>query len=62
MEALKPSEVVVAQARTHLRGKDRNRRKNPAFVRQGEWFFLPQSSLVVDASLILRWEPGREKR
>jgi hypothetical protein len=35
-EALKPAEVHTAQARQRLKGKARNRRKNAAFVRQGE--------------------------
>ena len=56
-EALKPAEVHIAQSRRHLRGKARNRRKNTAFVRQGEWFFLPVTDLVVDNTLVLRNEP-----
>ena len=47
-EALKPAEVLTAQAGKRLGAKARNRRKNAAFVRQGEWFFLPVSSFVVD--------------
>ena len=56
-EALKPSEVQSAQARERLKGAARSRRKNAAYVRQGEWFFLPEWSLVVEESLILRNEP-----
>src|ERR671917_139641 len=40
-EALKPAEVQVAQGRRGLRAGARNRRKNAAYRRQGEWFFLP---------------------
>ncbi len=40
-EALKPAEALSAQAGKRLRAKARKRRKNAAFVRQGEWFFLP---------------------
>src|SRR5580700_2072505 len=40
-EALKPAEVRTAEARQGLRANARNRRKNAAFIRQGEWFFLP---------------------
>ena len=40
-EALKPPDVRVAQAREGLGAKSRNRRKNTAYLRQGEWFFLP---------------------
>src|SRR5262249_29958022 len=56
-EALKPSEVQTAQARKGLKGKARNRRKNAAYIRQGEWFFLPEPDLVVAEDLILRDEP-----
>ena len=58
-EALKPAEVHAAQARQRLKGKARNRRKNAAFVRQGEWFFLPTSGFVVDDKLVLPNEPLR---
>lgn len=52
-EALKPAEVLVAQAGEHLRASARNRRKNAAFVRQGEWFFLPVPDFVVNEKLVL---------
>lgn len=52
-EALKPAEVLSAQAGKRLRAKARNRRKNAAFVRQGEWFFLPVPDFAVDEKLIL---------
>jgi hypothetical protein len=58
-EALKPAEVQSAQARKHLKGKARNRRKNPAFVRQGEWFFLPVPGFVVDEKLVHPNDPLR---
>jgi hypothetical protein len=56
-EALKPAEVQSAQARRGLRAKARSRRKNAAYVRQGEWFFVRVTRLVVDAKLVLRDEP-----
>ena len=40
-EALKPDEVQAIQARLGLRWEQRNRRKNAAYHRQGEWFFVP---------------------
>ena len=49
MEALQPREVQNAVARNGVSGKARNRRKNPAFIRQGEWFFLPVIALVLAA-------------
>jgi hypothetical protein len=58
-EALKPAEVQNAQARKRLKAKVRNRRKNAAFVRQGEWFFLPVLGFVVDEKLVLPNEPLR---
>ena len=57
MEALKPFEVRSAQVRAGVRFDKRNRRKNAAFVRQGEWFFLPRPDLVVSPTLIRRREP-----
>ncbi|MDB5349947.1 MAG: hypothetical protein JWN86_1194 [Planctomycetota bacterium] len=56
-EALKPFEVRAAQARKGLRANAGNRRKNAAYRRQGEWFFLPAPDLTVDEKLVLRDEP-----
>jgi hypothetical protein len=56
-EALKPPEVRGAQAREGLSANARNRRKNAAFRRQGEWFFLPVERMRVDEKLVLRNEP-----
>ncbi|CAN5868100.1 hypothetical protein BH23PLA1_BH23PLA1_38160 [soil metagenome] len=58
-EALKPAEVQAAQGRHGLRAEARNRRKNAAYRRQGEWFFLPVPDFHVDESLVLRNEPLR---
>jgi hypothetical protein len=57
MEALKPAEVQIAQARAGLKSKARNRRKNTVYIRQGEWFFLRIPHLTVDDKLILKNEP-----
>lgn len=56
-EALKPAAVRAAQGRRALGGKARNRRKNAAYIRQGEWFFVPAADLSVDAKLVLPNEP-----
>jgi hypothetical protein len=56
-EALKPAEVQNAQARQGLKANARSRRKNAAYRRQGEWFFLPVADMVVDEKLVLRNEP-----
>jgi hypothetical protein len=57
MEALKPPEVVEAQRRQGVKGKDRQRRKNAAYVRQGEWFFLPMPHVHVEKKEVLFNEP-----
>ena len=56
-EALKPHLVQVAQSEKRVANKSRNRRKNAAFVRQGEWFFLPVSEQPQAGMLILQNEP-----
>jgi hypothetical protein len=56
-EALKPAEVQIAQARQGLRANARSRRKNAAYRRQGEWFFLPVAEMIVDEKLVLHDEP-----
>lgn len=54
-DALKPPDMRAAERR--LPGKVRNRRRNPASVRQGEWFFVPAPELLVEDWHILRGEP-----
>ena len=56
-EALKPPQVIATQARLGLGAAARNRRKNAAYRRQGEWFFLPEPAFRVDPKLVLRDEP-----
>jgi hypothetical protein len=56
-EALKPAEVRTAQALARVGGAAGNRRKNAAYRRQGEWFFIPTPELVVHEALVLRDEP-----
>ena len=56
-EALKPAEVRTAQASKGLKAKARNRRKNAAFVRQGEWFFITDRDMAVNEKLVLTNEP-----
>src|SRR4051794_32751836 len=58
-EALKPAEVQNAQSHLGLRAEARDRRKNAAYRRQGEWFFLPVPGFTVDEGLVLRNEPLR---
>lgn len=57
-EALKPAPVRRAQARKGLSARQANSRRNAAFRRQGEWFFVPvERPLVVDPKFVLRNEP-----
>lgn len=42
-----------------MSGKARNRRKNAAFLRQGEWFFLPVPDIAIEDALVLKNEPLR---
>jgi hypothetical protein len=58
-EALKPRIVRALQDRARVRSKDRNRRKNEVFIRQGEWFFIPQRDTRIREAWILRNEPIR---
>lgn len=57
IEALKPDAVRSAQRDAGLRTRDRMSRKNKAFIRQGEWFFVPDAGFAADPLLILRAEP-----
>jgi hypothetical protein len=59
MDALQPQEVRAALAQNHVSSRKRYARKNRAFRRQGEWFFVPEPSFVVDPKLVLRNEPLR---
>jgi hypothetical protein len=58
-EALKPAQVRAAQAHAGLNREESQRRKNEAFIRQGEWFFVPSPNLVVEAKHVLSKEPIR---
>jgi hypothetical protein len=60
MEALKPDYVQREQSRRQVKSRKRNRRRNEAFVRQGEWFFVPlPAGIRVNEALALRNEPLR---
>jgi hypothetical protein len=57
--ALRPHEVIAAQARAGLSARQADSRNNRAFRRQGEWFFVPAPGLQADPKLVLRNEPIR---
>jgi hypothetical protein len=58
-DALKPAEVWEAIRQFRVPLNQRDRRKTKAFLRQGEWFFLPRPWLNVPANLVLIDEPIR---
>ena len=55
--ALKPAEIRTREEAIGISRKESFRRKNAAFVRQGEWFFVPAGDVKADRLLILRNEP-----
>jgi hypothetical protein len=55
--ALKPEEVRTREAALGISRKESFRRRNAAFVRQGEWFFIPVVGLKVAPVFVLRNEP-----
>ncbi len=59
MDALQPAPVRQALASHKVSTNKRYSRKNRAFRRQGEWFFVPEPTMVVDPKLVLRDEPLR---
>lgn len=59
MDALRPAPVNQALASHRVSTNKRYSRKNRAFRRQGEWFFIPAPGLVADPLLVLRNEPLR---
>lgn len=56
-DALKPAEVWQAIREHAVRPRHRDRRRTAAFVRQGEWFFLPRPWLKPDPRVVFRNEP-----
>lgn len=59
MDALQPAPVRQALASHKVSTNKRYSRKNRAFRRQGEWFFVPEPTMVVDPKLVVRDEPLR---
>ncbi|MDQ3798100.1 MAG: hypothetical protein M3384_01505 [Acidobacteriota bacterium] len=57
MEALQPMFVRREVFLKLKRSKNRFDRRNEAFVRQGEWFFVPFPELVFDSNQIHKNEP-----
>lgn len=62
MNALQPKEVRASLVQHSVSIRDRHTRKNDAFRRQGEWFFVPEPLMEVDEKLVLHLEPLRRGR
>ena len=60
MDCLKPVEVVKAQKT--IKSDQKYKRKNQAFLRQGEWFFIPRSDVSPPDQFILKNEPIQRGR
>ncbi len=58
-QSLKPAVVHKSEIRKGVKTKKLHRHKNEAWVRQGEWFFVPASGLDPDPMKIVRPEPLR---
>lgn len=58
-DALKPPLARSREQSLRLSNADRRRRRNPAFVRQGEWFFTPAPDFYPGRNLIFTNEPLR---
>jgi len=56
-DALKPREVWDSIRAHNVPPQRRDLRRNEAFLRQGEWFFLPRPALKVDPARVLEHEP-----
>lgn len=56
-EALQPPAVAELWSSRQSRRGERHQRHNGAFIRQGEWFFVPQPDFQVPEALVLRQEP-----
>jgi hypothetical protein len=55
--ALKPEEIRTREIALGVSRRESFRRKNAAFVRQGEWFFIPVAGIKANSLLILQNEP-----
>ncbi len=61
-EALKPRAIRLRQSQLRVPTRLQNRRKNAAFRRQGEWFFVPASAWnrdPINDKFVLHNEPLR---
>jgi hypothetical protein len=58
-ENLKPAEARESQSSKKVKNKNKHKRHNEGYKRQGEWFFVPRPNLDVKETEIIRNEPIR---
>ncbi len=58
-DALMPSMIRTKLGQSQVKPKNRNRRRNSVFVRQGEWFFYPSPEVSFKLEMTLKHEPLR---
>lgn len=56
-QALQPKDVRLAIESAGVNPKEALKRKNDAYLRQGEWFFLPVPGLAVNEDVVIKDEP-----
>ncbi len=62
MAALRPGEVRWSLFQNDGRARDRDRRRNRGYLRQGEWFFVPRPRFRPWDGVVYRDEPLRRGR
>lgn len=62
MQDLKPAAVQAAEEKAEVKPRDRFRRRNGGWRRQGEWFFIPRPEIEFDPQIVLKHEPLRRGR
>jgi hypothetical protein len=60
-DRLKPAIVQNAERRAGVRAKDKNKHRNTAWARQGDFFFVPAPNADIDEKLIHRNEPINQR-
>ena len=59
-DKLKPGRVHAAEDKAGVKKKDRNKHRNKARIRQGDWFFVPVTDISrIDEKLIKKNQPLR---
>jgi hypothetical protein len=57
MQDLKPAAVAEAELKSRVKKRKQHHRRNQARIRQGDFFFLPVSELIVPDTQVLKNEP-----